>query len=82
MLTPFDQDTAMNDNPDSDPFDSETQAIKHSGPAGHFGLQLQAPAFVGRRTLQEYERDCPSKNDVVARPGGIKAVCHPSPTIF
>ena len=39
MLTPFDQDTEMNDNPDSDPFNSGSQPIRHLGPEGHFGLQ-------------------------------------------
>lgn len=72
----------MNDCPDSDPFGSDSQPIKHSGPGGRFGLQPQAPTFVGRRTLQEYERDCPSKNDAVARPGGIVAVRHPSLIVF
>ncbi|KAH0839472.1 hypothetical protein J3R83DRAFT_281 [Lanmaoa asiatica] len=75
----------MNDNPNSDPFDSDSQPIRRSGPEGRFGLQPQAPAFVGRQTLQEYERDC-VKNDLVARTGngGIchKAVCDPSVIIF
>jgi len=66
----------MNDYPDSNPFGSDSQPIKHSGPGGHFGLQPQAPAFVGRQMLQEYERDCPSKK--VAHPGSIVAVRHPS----
>jgi len=72
----------MNNYPDTDPFGSDSQPIKHSGLGGRFGLQPQAPAFVGRQTLQEYERDCPSKNDAVACPGGITAVRHPSVIIF
>ena len=75
----------MNDNPDSDPFDSGSQPIRHSGPEGRFGLQPRAPAFVGRQTLQEYERDYP-KNDLVARAGQgnilHKVVCDPSVTNF
>ena len=85
MLTPFDQDMAMNDNPDSNPFNSGSQPIRHSGLEGCFSLQPQAPAFVGRQTLQEYERDYP-KNDLVARAGQgsilHKAVCDPSQDVF
>ncbi|KAH0831087.1 hypothetical protein J3R83DRAFT_13648 [Lanmaoa asiatica] len=68
------EDTAMNDNPNSDPFDSDSQPIRRSGPEGWFGLQPQAPAFVSRQTLQEYERDC-VKNDLVACTGN-GGICH------
>ena len=82
MLILFDQDMAMNNYPDSYPFSSDSQPIKHSGLEGHFGLQPQAPTFVGRQILQEYKRDCPSKNDAVAHPGSIVTVHHPSLIIF
>lgn len=41
------------DEANSDPFEEQ---IVPSGPDGRFGLQTEAPSFVGRQTTEEYER--------------------------
>ncbi|KAF8429855.1 hypothetical protein L210DRAFT_3652044 [Boletus edulis BED1] len=40
-----------------DPFEANVPPIAPSGPDGRFGLQPGPPAFIGRQTLHEYERD-------------------------
>lgn len=52
----------------SDPFESNSQQIAPSGPDGRFGLQTQVSHFVGRQTLQEYDRDR-RRDDTVAHTG-------------
>ena len=68
MLTFFDQDMAMVNNVNFDPFESNSQPIKQLGPEGWFSLQLQAPMFVGKQTLEEYQCDH-HQNDQLASTG-------------
>lgn len=44
-------------NADSDPFGPDSQTVRPSGPEGRFGLQPRTTTFVGRQTLEDYERD-------------------------
>ncbi|KAF8452787.1 hypothetical protein L210DRAFT_3499643 [Boletus edulis BED1] len=63
--------TALEDV-NSDPLEADSSQIAPSGPDGRFGLQPQAPAFVGRQALEEYEKDRVhhrTKDNTVARTG-------------
>ncbi|KAF8121261.1 hypothetical protein EV363DRAFT_1186658 [Boletus edulis] len=63
--------TALEDV-NSDPLEANSSQIASSGPDGRFGLQPQAPVFVGRQALEEYEKDCVhhrTKDNTVARTG-------------
>ncbi|KAF8124113.1 hypothetical protein EV363DRAFT_1403405 [Boletus edulis] len=48
---------ATTEEANSDPFEANVPPIAPSGPDGRFGLQPRPPAFIGRQTLHEYERD-------------------------
>ncbi|KAF8123045.1 hypothetical protein EV363DRAFT_1181132 [Boletus edulis] len=63
--------TALEDV-NSDPLEANSSQIAPSSPDGQFGLQPQAPAFVGRQALEEYEKDRVhhrTKDNTVARTG-------------
>ncbi|KAF8434884.1 hypothetical protein L210DRAFT_3506551 [Boletus edulis BED1] len=63
--------TALEDV-NSDPLEADSSQIALSGPDGRFGLQPQAPVFVSRQALEEYEKDRVhhrTKDNTVARTG-------------